>query len=655
MLFPIIALLAISFVLQGANHKAEAAGPTAINTIDLGVGTFPDPVFYNGRIWVAVQQGPPGDYGQLNLYNFAPDLTDQKIISIPFSGVGRAFQRLAVYSNILWMVFRDGENSACVSSPSTCIPEHINLWRSDTGAIENLGQVTNSGNHPVAAGGGLVVWQNQVRAGVINVFMRDVTGGPVFDLGGIGAPTGISRVLPGGIVVLMDTDLTAVPWGVQAWSADPLIVASDVTPYDDNGVVGRFNDDPATEFNLWPNQTAHTPHAFHDGLGNYVVATWNPTVRVAAFNYWVGASPFVVAIDPTTAYPGQLIDIYGYDLTPNVLFTSSAGVQTAALGSVDLEKIQTTVAVPLSLQPGLYTVTLFGPGGPSSGANVLTIINSAAPIISSGGQVGATGTGSNFGTTSSSFGGLIEDIFKYGIYMLGLAVFVMIMWAGVIWMTAAGNSGKISDAKHKIFNAIIGAVILISGYTILNTINPALTKGVFNLPANTPVPSIYTGPPTQINACNQCSAYPGNILAGGQPVQCVGNYINVRNFSSPIPLNDPSRTCPFVELSIGPQLLALRQATTNWVMSEGFPPTVNHADACHGNGTCVDIRLTSPPSVRTQLAQEVDLLCAAVRQAGFSTIVNEYSSLNGLPYNWQNCPLPKSTPFQTGDHLHIEN
>jgi hypothetical protein len=89
-------------------------------------------------------------------------------------------------------------------------------------------------------------------------------------------------------------------------------------------------------------------------------------------------------------------------------------------------------------------------------------------------------------------------------------------------------------------------------------------------------------------------------------------------------------------------------------MSEGFPPTVNHADICHGDGTCIDIVLAPRPTSNLQLAQELDNLCGEIYQAGFTTIINEYNSLAGYPFNWRNCPLPRSTPFQTGDHLHIE-
>jgi hypothetical protein len=50
----------------------------------------------------------------------------------------------------------------------------------------------------------------------------------------------------------------------------------------------------------------------------------------------------------------------------------------------------------------------------------------------------------------------------------------MITYAGVKWMLAAGDSQKISEAKKKIGNAVIGLILVVSAYTILYLINPDL-------------------------------------------------------------------------------------------------------------------------------------------------------------------------------------
>lgn len=80
------------------------------------------------------------------------------------------------------------------------------------------------------------------------------------------------------------------------------------------------------------------------------------------------------------------------------------------------------------------------------------------------------------------FGLLVNNFFNYALLVVGICVFVMIMWGGILWLTSAANPGNIATAKRKIWNAIIGAVILFSAYVILRTINPELVGGELILP-----------------------------------------------------------------------------------------------------------------------------------------------------------------------------
>lgn len=56
----------------------------------------------------------------------------------------------------------------------------------------------------------------------------------------------------------------------------------------------------------------------------------------------------------------------------------------------------------------------------------------------------------------------------------GIIAGIMIVWAGVKWMTAAGNPERITDARKKIAGAIVGVVLMLGSYVILNIINPQL-------------------------------------------------------------------------------------------------------------------------------------------------------------------------------------
>lgn len=70
----------------------------------------------------------------------------------------------------------------------------------------------------------------------------------------------------------------------------------------------------------------------------------------------------------------------------------------------------------------------------------------------------------------------IQGLYVYGISLISILAVVAMMIAGVIWLTAGGNSQKISEAKKWIGSSLTGLVIAFSSYIILNIINPALTE-----------------------------------------------------------------------------------------------------------------------------------------------------------------------------------
>lgn len=59
---------------------------------------------------------------------------------------------------------------------------------------------------------------------------------------------------------------------------------------------------------------------------------------------------------------------------------------------------------------------------------------------------------------------------------IGLALaFGVFIYAGILFITAGDNSSKVSNAKEWIKSAVVGVIIIASGYILLNTINPKLT------------------------------------------------------------------------------------------------------------------------------------------------------------------------------------
>ncbi|MBI2037957.1 MAG: TrbC/VirB2 family protein [Candidatus Magasanikbacteria bacterium] len=76
----------------------------------------------------------------------------------------------------------------------------------------------------------------------------------------------------------------------------------------------------------------------------------------------------------------------------------------------------------------------------------------------------------------SNVGDFILLMYRYLISVAGILAVVVIIFAGVQWITSGGNSETISSAKHRISGAVIGLFIAYGSYFILNTINPALVN-----------------------------------------------------------------------------------------------------------------------------------------------------------------------------------
>lgn len=69
----------------------------------------------------------------------------------------------------------------------------------------------------------------------------------------------------------------------------------------------------------------------------------------------------------------------------------------------------------------------------------------------------------------------IKYIFNFSLLIAGLVAFVAFILGGYKHLTSAGNPAKISDARDQITSAVIGLVILLSSFLILDTLNPQLT------------------------------------------------------------------------------------------------------------------------------------------------------------------------------------
>lgn len=81
------------------------------------------------------------------------------------------------------------------------------------------------------------------------------------------------------------------------------------------------------------------------------------------------------------------------------------------------------------------------------------------------------------GTTGqvSGIAEYVQIFYRFAVSAVAIIAATMIMYAGISWLTAAGNSQRIGEAKERIIAAISGLIIAMLSFVILNTINPELT------------------------------------------------------------------------------------------------------------------------------------------------------------------------------------
>lgn len=72
-------------------------------------------------------------------------------------------------------------------------------------------------------------------------------------------------------------------------------------------------------------------------------------------------------------------------------------------------------------------------------------------------------------------GEYIKGVVNYGTGIASILAIVVLMFGGLIWMTAGGNTSRVGEAKAWITGSVSGLVLVLCSYLILYTINPALT------------------------------------------------------------------------------------------------------------------------------------------------------------------------------------
>ena len=109
---------------------------------------------------------------------------------------------------------------------------------------------------------------------------------------------------------------------------------------------------------------------------------------------------------------------------------------------------------------------------------------------------------------------IIARVIQIALSLLGLIALILVIYAGVLWMTSNGDEDKITRAKQILKNGIIGLVIILSSWAITTFILSKFINAVGSTQTNnfnTNTPGTFTDPGFgAAGSCSVASFYPEN-------------------------------------------------------------------------------------------------------------------------------------------------
>lgn len=124
--------------------------------------------------------------------------------------------------------------------------------------------------------------------------------------------------------------------------------------------------------------------------------------------------------------------------------------------------------------------------------------------------------GEKMPVTGATLATYLVSIYNWALRVIVVLAIVMIMVAGFRWMTAGGSAPLVSQAKDQITSSLIGLLIAIGSYALLNFINPSLVR--FKSLDLTPIEEIST------RNCGDCEE--GQICVRKSTTEMQGDCLN---------------------------------------------------------------------------------------------------------------------------------
>lgn len=194
------------------------------------------------------------------------------------------------------------------------------------------------------------------------------------------------------------------------------------------------------------------------------------------------------------------------------------------------------------------------------------------------------------GCRACDFIQLGQNIIGWFIKIAASVIALMFAWGGMKMVMSGGDTGAVSSARSIMTNSVIGLVILLGSWIIINTILNLLVDeqnmGKWYEIQCTVLPPSTTATTTPNVVGSPSGSGPVSTTGCTGTCTALGSGINVKSTAC-----SGGSTCT-VSSEIAPKLTTLDgkldTAGINWQVTEAFPPTRVHKDSCHQQGTCID-------------------------------------------------------------------
>ena len=113
---------------------------------------------------------------------------------------------------------------------------------------------------------------------------------------------------------------------------------------------------------------------------------------------------------------------------------------------------------------------------------VPTVALAVAPAASAEGNLTLnsgvdSAQGEGVGQVSTDPESLVKQFVNIFLFAVGALSVIMLIWGGIRYTTSAGDSNKVTAAKNTVLYAIVGLVVAILAYAIVNMVIGKITSG----------------------------------------------------------------------------------------------------------------------------------------------------------------------------------